>query len=167
LIRSISSKAGHVREPQVHDDAVVSRLAGATRARPRRTTRWSCGRRVPDQVGDRLLLDRIVLDDEQVLDPLLDELLDPREAGLQALGGDRLVQEAERTVLQAAALVVEAGDHVHRDVPRRRVVLEPIEQHPPIDVGEPEIEGDGIRLDRAGQLEGLRAARRDDALESR
>ena len=40
---------------------------------------------VADQIADRLALDRIVLDDEQVLDPLVDERLDVREAVLQRL----------------------------------------------------------------------------------
>ena len=35
---------------------------------------------VADQIADRLALDRIVLDDEQLLDALLDELADVREA---------------------------------------------------------------------------------------
>jgi hypothetical protein len=122
---------------------------------------------VSDQLGDRLALDRIVLDDEQLLDAALGELADAIEAGLEPFLADRLLRVGEGARLQAAPLLVHAGDHVDRDVPGRRIVLEPIEQHPPIDVGQPEVERDGIRLDRARELERLRAARRDHALEAR
>ena len=47
--------------------------------------------------------------------------------GERALDGDRLLEEAERAVLQAAALLVEPRDHVDRDVPRARIALERIE----------------------------------------
>ena len=109
-MRSISSKPDMPGQPQVEHHAVVRR--GIERLQ--RDLAGRDARRldvaIADQIGDRLALDRIVLDDEQLLDALLDERLDPVEPGLEALGADRLVQEAERAGLQAAALLVEARD---------------------------------------------------------
>ena len=67
---------------------------------------------------------------------------------LEVLGGDRLLEEAERAALQAAPLLVETRHDVHRDVTRRRIVLEAIEQDPAVDVGQAEVERDRVRLDR-------------------
>src|SRR5206468_7144966 len=47
------------------------------------------------------------------------------------------------------------------------VVLEQIEQHETVDIGEPKIERDRTRLELARHREGARASGRDDALQRR
>ena len=168
LIRSISSKPDMPGQPQIEHDAVVARRPAATAARPRRTTTLVvCTSPSPISSVIAWLWTGSSSTTSRLLTRFSTNSLMPSRPLLQALGGDRLLEEAERAVLQAAALLVETGDHVHRDVARRRIVLEPIEQHPAIDVGQPQIERDRIRLDGARELERLRAARRDDALEAR
>ena len=67
---------------------------------------------------------------------------------------------------EAAPLGIEARHDVDRDVAGRRIVLQPIEQHPAVDVGQPQVERDRVGLDDARELERLRAGVRDDALEA-
>jgi len=63
-------------------------------------------------------------------------------------------------------LLRSSSDPVDRNVTRRRIVLEAVEQHPAIHVGQPEIERDRVGLDRACELESWLPRRRYDALEA-
>ena len=79
---------------------------------------------VRDQLDDRELLGRVVLDDEQPPRARRREPLDAVEGGLEPLGGERLVEVRERAALEAVLPLLLDGDDLHRDVPRRGVLLE-------------------------------------------
>jgi hypothetical protein len=71
----------HARQAEVEHDAVIRLLV----QRLQRDLRGCDGGRldvaIADQFGDRLALNWIVFDDQQLLDTLLDELADLVEAG--------------------------------------------------------------------------------------
>ena len=80
---------------------------------------------------------------------------------LQHVAGlDRLAEHALRAALQAALGLIDRGDDVHRNVPQRRIVLQPLEHAPAVDVRQRDVEQDGVRLVVAGQRNrrGARAA---------
>ena len=54
--------------------------------------------------------------------------------------------------------VVAAGEDLDRDVAQLGVVLEEVEQRPAFHVGQPQVEGDGLRLELAGHREARLAA---------
>jgi hypothetical protein len=89
-------EARHAGQPEVEHDTVVRRLRQRLQRTFARRHRGGLDIAITDQVGDRLALHRIVLDDEQLLDALLDELADVAQPRQQILLRDRLVQEAER-----------------------------------------------------------------------
>ena len=62
-------------------------------------------------------------------------------------------------------LLVRGGDDVHGDVPRERVMLELIQDHPAVHVGQPEIQRDRVRAQHTRHLQAVRPRRRDDAAE--
>ena len=67
---------------------------------------------------------------------------------LERLGRDRLLQERRaRRTARPRRSSSSARDDVHRDVTRRRIVLQPIEQHPAVEVGQAEVERDRVGLD--------------------
>ena len=57
---------------------------------------------------------------------------------------DRLAQDAERPEADAAVGVLLGRDDVDRDVPRREVVLQPVEHPPAVDVGQLDVERDRV-----------------------
>ena len=80
---------------------------------------------------------------------------------------DRLLQERERAQPQAAAaLGLVDGDDVHRDVAGARVVLEPVEDRPAVDVRQPMSSVMASGLNFAGQRQARVAAQGHHALEA-
>ena len=76
---------------------------------------------------------------------------DGRAQRLQ-VGG--LLQEGDGPLLQAAALVVQGRDHVHRDVAGARVVLQLIQHHPAVHVRQAQVQGDRRRGSGCGPAPG-------------
>jgi hypothetical protein len=84
-------------------------------------------------------------------------------------GGDlRLVKRLPckpRPLRQAAKFVIGRRHDAHRNVARRRIVFEPIENDPPGHFVKVHVEHDDIRLTTLGQLEPVTRGPRDDASE--
>ena len=85
---------------------------------------------------------------------------------LQPLGRRRLGHEREGAAREAVLAVLVERDDLHRDVPRRRVLLELAEHRPAEHVGQEHIERDRRRLVFARQRERVGAAHRDQHLEA-
>ena len=110
----------------------------------------------------------VVLDHQQVLDAALDERRDP---------GERLVERslrrpASRGTPRAGAAarllpLVAGRDDVDGDVPRLRVVLEPVEQRPAVDHRQLHVEHDRVRLDSRASARPLSPRMRDEPLKPR
>ena len=80
-----------------------------------------------------------------------------------ALG--RLLGYSERAHADDRLAAVGARNDMDRDVAGLGIVLQQVEQHEPVDVGEAEIESDRARLQLAGHRQRARARGRDHALE--
>src|SRR5581483_1531816 len=109
-------EAGHVRQAKIEHHAVALLLA-------QRLERAGTGAGGDDldvvmaeELGDRKLLARIVLDDEETSPPRLGELLDARERRVDALGGRRLGDEGEGAARQRVLTILVERDDLHRDV---------------------------------------------------
>src|SRR5581483_8230340 len=96
----------------------------------------------------------------------LDESLDPRECLVELLLRHRLLEMGERTELHAAARFLIRRNDVYRDVPRRLLMLEAIEDGPPFHVGELDVERDRIGCVAPREIEAALAARGHDRLEA-
>ncbi len=110
------------------------------------------------QLCDAQLLGGIVFHHQQSLTARHGVLLDPGQGRLQALGRRGLGHEGERPACQAVLSVFVQRQHLHRDVPRSRVLLQMIEHRPAQHVGQEHVQRHGRRVVLAGQGEGLRAA---------
>ena len=121
---------------------------------------------VRDQLLDAHALGRIVLDDEQLPRPRLGEALDAVERRFDAVGRQRLVEIRERAALEPVlALLLDRAD-LHRDVARRRVLLQLREHRPAEHVGQEDVERHRGRLVLARERERFGAAHRDEPLEA-
>ena len=159
-------EAAHVGEPEIEDQAVeVLRVERRERFRAGRDRR-ALHVPVADQLDDALALDVVVLDDQQVADLAVDEAGNRGEGLLERFAFDRLGQVRHRPEPHAAVRLFEQRDDVHRDVPRRRVVLEPIEHRPAVHDRQVDVEGDRVRLVVPRHRQADVAARRRQALES-
>ena len=156
LMRVDQLEAGHARQPQVEHDAVEAALcASASASSPLPTAVVTTS---PSPISS-MMLSRCTASSSTTsswLHPLLEETRQLLERAVNGLPRDRLLQERERAVLQRAPLARRGRDDVDRDVARRRVVLELIEQHPAVDVGQAQIERDRVGPQRARELERLR-----------
>ncbi len=121
---------------------------------------------VADQLRQGLAPGLVAIDEQQVPNLALGEALDVGQRLGQGLGRDRLDQVRVGAEAQTARPVVVGRNDFDGDVARLRVVLEVLEHHPAVDVGQVEVERDGGRLDLAGQPQGIAAALGDDALEA-
>ena len=121
---------------------------------------------VAEQLADAHLLGRIVLDHEQPLAARLGVLLDPRDRGLDALGGGRLGDERERAARQRMLAVLVERDDLHRDVAGERILLELAQHRPAEHVGQEHVERHRGRLELLGEIERVDAAHRDQHLEA-
>ena len=150
-------EAGDVGQPQVEHDA-VERAARAARA--------SASAPVPTVVISTsscaisstmlMLLGRVVLDDQQLRAcAAAAKLLDAVERRLEAVGRERLVEVGERAALEAVLALLLDGDDLHRDVARRRVLLELAQHRPAEHVGQEDVERDRGRHVLARERERL------------
>ena len=105
---------------------VLSSAASASSLEPTATTFTSSP--TADELDDRLALVLVVLDHQQVANAAVDEARDRGERVLEPFARDGLLEERDRAGLQGLLAAVAARDDVHGDVPRRRVVLQPVEQ---------------------------------------
>ncbi len=108
---------------------------------------------VADQLDDALPRRLVVLHHQQPLDRTVHELVQRRERVRERFLGRGLGQEVDRAQPESALPVLLDRDDVHRDVPRGRVVLQPVEDGPAVRVGQPEVErdGGGLVLPRHGE----------------
>ena len=104
--------------------------------------------------------------DQQFPGARLQGLVDRIEGGVQVVLGDRFFQVGHGAQGQAAPAVFVAGDDVHRNVPRRGIVLQPIENRPAGHVGQGDIERDGAGVELAREGERGGAAQRDQRLDA-
>ncbi len=121
---------------------------------------------VIEQFADAHLLGGIVLHDQQPLAARLGVFLDLGQRGGDPFGRGRLVDEGEGAARQRMLAVFVERDDLHRDVPRQRIVLELAQHRPAEHVGQEDVERDGGRLELLGEIQRLRAARRDQHLEA-
>ena len=84
---------------------------------------------------------------------LVDEAGDARERLVERLLRDRLLEVRERAGLESLLPLVGSRDDVHRDVPRLRMVLQPVEHRPAVHPRHVDVERDRIGLERVRQLE--------------
>ena len=108
----------------------------------------------------------VVLDDEQLLDRPLDEGVEPGEGVVERLLGHGLLQEGQRPLLQAALAALGGGDDVDGDVAGPRVVLEAVEDRPPVHHRELDVEDDGVGRVLAGHGQARVALQGDEAPEA-
>ena len=78
---------------------------------------------------------------------------DLRERFVERLLRDRLLEIRQRARLQPLLPLANAGDDVHRDVPRLRVMLQAIEHRPAVHPRHVDVERDGVGLEGVRQLE--------------
>ena len=94
------------------------------------------------------------------------KLADARERLVERLLRDRLLEVGERARLETLLPLADARDDVHRNVPRLRMMLEPVEHRPAVHARHVDVERDGVRLERVRELEPGLAVERDESLES-
>ena len=106
-------------------------------------------------------------DQDEVLDPVPDEVADGVEQSIERLLIlERLGHDAQGPVVQRPVVRVLGRDDADRDVPGGDVVLEPLDHAPAVDVGQADVEGDGVGLVLAGHRQRGGAERRDQPLEA-
>ena len=118
------------------------------------------------ELRDAVALDLVVLDDEQTLAARARIALDARKRLLEALGGGGLLHERECAAREPVVPVLVERDDLHGNVPGRRILLELAQHRPAEHVRQEDVERDRGRMVRARERERLRAARRDQHLES-
>ena len=121
---------------------------------------------VADEGDDAVELRLVVLDDEQPLDRPLDEGVEPGEGVVERLLGHGLLQEGQGPLLQAALTALGGGDDVDGDVAGLRVVLEAVEDRPPVHHRELDVEDDGVGRLLAGHGQAHVALQGDEAPEA-
>ena len=139
-------EARHVGQPQIEHDAIGGLLLQRRQRCRAGIDRLDVDVVVAEKLGDAELLGRIVLDDEQALAARFDKGLDAGERSLEPFGRRRLVEEGESAAREPVLLVVVQRDDLHRDVARRRVLLELAEHRPAEHVGQEHVERDRRRL---------------------
>ena len=92
--------------------------------------------------------------------------LDAVERVLEVLGRRRLDQVRERAVREAVLPLLLDREHLHRDVPRRRIELQVVQHRPAEHVGQEDVERDRGRQVLARERQRRLAAVGDDALEA-
>ena len=160
-------EARHVRQAQVEHDAIArpARAASASASAPvpavtMSMSSWpsssvmlSCSAGLSSTTSRRLRRGCGVF-------------LDRVERRLQPFGRRRLGHEGEGAARQAVLAVLVERDDLHRDVPRRRVLLELAQHRPAEHVGQEHVERDGRRPVLARQRQRVGAAHRDEHLEA-
>ena len=159
-------EARHVGQPQVEHHAVDGLLAQRLSASLAGAGRDDLDVVVAEQLGDAELLGGLSSTTSRRLRRGCAKSLIRRQRRLQALGRRRLGDEREGAARQAVLPVLVQRDDLHRDVPRRRVLLELAEHGPAQHVGQEDVERHGGRPVLARQRQRLGAARRDQHLEA-
>ena len=121
---------------------------------------------MPQKLGDAALLGGVVFDNQEALAAWLYVVLDPRQRGLEVLRRAWLVDKGEGAAGEPVLAVLVERDDLHRDVSRCRVLLQLAQHGPAQHVGQEDVERDRCRLIFAGEGEGLRAAHRDQDLQT-
>ncbi len=88
------------------------------------------------------------------------------EGRVQVVLGDRFLQIGHGAERQSAAAIFVAGDHVHRNVPCGRIVLQAVENRPARHVGQVDIERDGAGSEFAREAQRRAAAKRNQNLDA-
>ena len=140
-------EAAHIGQPQIEHHAIVI----AFRKRQKRVAAGvdhvDIDVLVAQQFARAELFGRIVFDDQQPLAARLRVLADPREGGIEILGGRRLGDKSECAARQAVMPVFIERKHLHGNVAGRGVLLEMIQHRPAEHVGQEHIERDCGRID--------------------
>ena len=100
---------------------------------------------VLQQLDDAVPLDVVVLDHQQAFLVRRDVVLDAIERLLEILGRRRLDQIRERAVRQAVLPLLFDRQHLHRNVPRRRIELQAVQHRPAEHVRQEHVERDRRR----------------------
>ena len=120
-----------------------------------------------DQVRHRGELRDVVFDDEDVARGGVGEAEQIVEGLRQRVFARRLLEVRERAGVERVLPLLFAGDDVHRDRLRRRIVLELVEQRPAVDVGKPDVERDRVGDELARERDARRRrVRRHEPLEA-
>ena len=90
----------------------------------------------------------------------------PPKTRLEHLDRGRLLDDCRRAGHQRRLRLLDARDDVHRDVPRRRVALQPVEHRPAVQHRQAHVEHDRVRPELAREREPGVAAERDEPLEA-
>ena len=104
---------------------------------------------VRQQLDDALALDVVVLDHQQPLLVRRDVGLDAIERVFEVLGRRRLDQVRKGAMGQPVLALLLDRQHLHRNVTRRRIELEVVEDGPSQHVGQEDVQRDGGRQDTA------------------
>ena len=92
--------------------------------------------------------------------------LDARQRRLQSFRRRRLGHKRKRAASQSMMAIFVERQHLHRDMPRRRILLQMIQHRPTQHVGQKYIQRNRCGMVLAGQRQRLGAAHGDQHLES-
>jgi len=96
---------------------------------------------VTNQLDGAVALDFVVFDEQQIFDRPFDELAQSDECLGQPALDDRFGDRRKRAMLEAEVAGVVSGNDQHGNMPRRRIIFQPIEHAPAIDIRETDIQG--------------------------
>ena len=158
-------EARHVGQAEVEHHAVVA--PGLQRLERGFAAANGSGLHVAgaDELHDAPPSRLVVLHHQQPLDGPVHELVQRGERVAQRFLGGRLGQEVDGAEPESPLPVLLDRDDVHRDVARRRIVLEPVQNRPAIGVGQPQVQRHRGRLVLARQRQRPVGALRHQPLE--
>ena len=133
----------HVRQAQI-EHAAVELIVHQYLERVRsRADRLNFNVVVLEQFHDAVALHFVVLDDEQPLRARRDKLLDAVEAFIQPFRRRRLDRVGKRAVRKTVLALFLDGNNLNRNVPRRRIKLQIVQNCPAEHVRQENIQRDG------------------------
>src|SRR5262249_8752503 len=106
---------------------------------------------VADELDESLALACIVLDHEQPLDRTVDERGQPAQHLAERLGGRGLLEKAKGAHAPGSLAAAARRDNLGRDVPQLAIVLDAIEDGPPIGIRESQVERDTGGLEASNE----------------
>ena len=124
------------------------------------------GDAVADRVDQRQAPVRIGVDDQDIALRAQPVAVDGLEYPGELVRRDRFGRHAGGALAHQRIEIVGARDDVDRHALGLGIVAQKVEQHPAVDVGEPEIEGDGVRHQLSRQCQRTRTGRRQHALQA-
>ena len=159
-------KARHVRQLQIEHHAVeLLFIQRAQRFLPARNDR-DVDVVVTEQLADAQLLAGVVFHDQQPLAPRSRVILDPSQRSFDFLRRRRLGDEGKRPPRQTMLTVFIKCQHLHRNMPRGRILLQMIQDRPSQHVRQEYVERDRGWMILTRQLKRFRAPVRHQYLES-